>query len=76
MKNPKIKTVEDIVLFMLYILYARTQSLTKYVRVLRGEVVGWVLPCPPSLPTRGRRRGTRDNPYTRQSILRPKLDNH
>jgi hypothetical protein len=32
--------------------------------------------CPPSFPTRGRGPGTRDNPYTRQPILCPKLDKH
>jgi hypothetical protein len=39
-----------------------------------GVVAGWVLPCPPSLPMRGRGWGTRDSPYIRQPNLRPKLN--
>ncbi len=28
-----------------------------------GEVASWVLPCPSTLPTRGRGWGTRNSPY-------------
>ncbi len=45
-------------------------------RVGLGSEAGWVLPCPPSLPTHGWGRGTRDSPYKRQTTVpkRPTLN--
>jgi hypothetical protein len=54
--------------------HSKVSSPPSSTRGVGGERAGWVLPCPPSFPAR--RRGTRDNPYTRQPILCPKLDKH